>query len=90
MSELIPLPEWMKLPREIRIAHIDKTTPCEIDLSVNGKTRERRGHAAINELLGIERDIPNRKSYEHGAIHYSHLCDCDSQNGWCSNPLHGY
>lgn len=76
------LSEYILRPREVRIAHIDCSTPCDLQ-----GERAKRDKQSILGFLGLENDVPD---WKEAGIHRCHLCKCDSQNGWCANRLHYY
>ena len=78
------LSEYILLPREVRKAHIDLSTPCILNGGASGG-RSRRGRKALLALLGVENDFPNWRTAK---IQLCHACDCHSKNGYCENPLH--
>lgn len=73
------LSEYILLPRTQRIEHIDLTTEC-----VTGKKWRK---STFLDYLNIEDDIPN---WKESKIERCHLCECNSRNGHCVNPLHVY
>jgi hypothetical protein len=88
-SKNLKLSDYIELPRDKRIRHVGLVTPCELDESVSAPTQAKRGRRQLLELLGLENDISSWKSHP-GQVHLCHLCDHNSHNGWCSNPLHLY
>ncbi len=78
------LSEWILKSRDERIAHCDLTTPCCFSEKV-GRGHQARG--AIFEFHEITNDVGNLKTARIGT---NHLCDKDSNNGECCNPLHLY
>jgi hypothetical protein len=76
------LSDYILQPREVRIAHIDLSTPCDPQGSRAGKNKQ-----AILDFLGIEDDL---NSWAAARVNRCHLCTCDSTKGWCANPLHYY
>lgn len=76
------LTEYILQPRSVRIAHIDLSTPCD----PQGRKAQNNKRAVL-DFLGVVNDLPNWKT---GGVERCHLCDCDSSNGWCANPLHVY
>lgn len=79
---LINLSEYILLPRETRIAHIDLDSPCEClnhRKWQNNKILFRR----VCGVLGIHNDVPNRKEAK---IETCHLCP----EKHCQNPYHSY
>lgn len=73
------LSDYILLPREKRIAHIDLTTPC-----ITGKKWRK---STFLDYLSIEDNISN---WKESKIERCHLCECGSTNGHCVNPLHVY
>jgi hypothetical protein len=73
------LSDYILLPREQRIAHIDLTTECV--------TRKKWRKSTFLDFHGLEDDIPN---WKHARIERCHLCECHSRNGCCVNPHHVY
>lgn len=76
------LSDYILLSREERTAHIDLSTPCDVR---SHRCKERK--EVILELLGVEDDVSN---WFVGGVRNCHLCECDSTNGYCLNPLHFY
>ncbi len=78
------LSEWMNEPVDVRKAHLDLSTPCQI------LPRRRQWTHHLNRMLeavGITRDVPNLIKAK---IHRCHACEHDSSHpeGICGNPLH--
>ena len=81
LLNVIQLSDYILLPREERIAHIDLSDPC-----VCGKRTTRDNQPVFKKLLEsfhIENDIPNRA---HAKIDICHLCD----SPFCHNLNHVY
>jgi hypothetical protein len=76
------LSEYILLPREQRITHIDLSTPCDPQ-----GTKARNNKQTILDFLGVVNNIPN---WITAKVQRCHACSCDSQRGWCANPLHYY
>lgn len=81
------LTKYLQKSREERTAHVNLSTSCVLDETVARTTQGRRGRKALLKLLGLENDVPDWKT---GRVQCCHVCKHDSQNGWCSNPLHLY
>lgn len=75
------LSDYILLPREKRIAHIDLATPCELD------KRSQYIKDALVDFFGLENDVEN---WVNGKIHQCHLCESGRRKGHCGNPLHIY
>lgn len=75
------LSDYIQLPREQRIAHIDLTSEC-----ILGKAKNTRGaRRSLVNYLGVEQDIKRRE------IQCCHLCPNNSKaEQHCLNPLHMY
>lgn len=75
------LSDYIQLPREQRIAHIDLTTDC-----ILGRAKNTNGaRKALIKHLGITEDIKHRE------IHCCHRCPNNSRaEQHCLNPLHMY
>ena len=78
------LSDYILLPREKRIEHIDLSTECELGTLYG---RSRGGNDKLYGLIGVEDDIENWTSER---IHICHLCDCGRRKGECGNPRHIY
>lgn len=77
------LTDYVLLPREQRLAHINLTEPCVLHKRRNawGGTKAR---LALLKLLGLE----NQKTTQ--LVSCCHLCPNDDPNGVCVNPRHCY
>lgn len=71
------LSEYILLPTEKRVEHIDLSTEC-----LCGPRPNKR---LILKYLGVENDISN---WNAAGINRVHVCQNDSTNGWCRNPQH--
>ena len=78
------LSDYILLPREKRIEHIDLSTECEIGVL---KRRKRGGLDALYGIIGVEDDIEN---WTNARIHVCHLCECGRRMGECGNIYHIY
>lgn len=78
------LSEWILKSRDERISHCDLSTPCCFS-EKKGRGHQARG--AIFSFHGIVNDVDDLKKASIGT---NHLCECDSNNGECVNPLHLY
>jgi hypothetical protein len=75
------LSDYILLPREQRIAHIDFASGC-----ILGRAKNTKGaRNALIKYLGITEDVKQRE------IHCCHLCPNNSRaEQHCHNPLHMY
>lgn len=78
------LSQYILLPREERIAHIDLGVECK--LGTLGR-RQRGGLIPLFTLLGVEDDI---SSWVSSRIHVCHLCSCGRRRGQCGEVKHIY
>lgn len=80
------LSEYIKLPREQRVAHIDLTTECDCIVA----SCSRKSFAPLGNYLRLVNDVKNRK--KNGGIVVCHACDNGSTSlqNFCVNPLHLY
>ena len=83
------LSKWMDLPKEAREAHIDLSTPCQLHLTqpYNGLPGGQPKKPHKSEQIEYHGLIDDVKAWK-GVVYRCHLCESNSQNGWCSNPLH--
>ncbi len=87
LERVTKLSEWVLLPREVRVAHCDLSTPCNcVEKSARGFYR-RPKNCPLLFTLALQDDLPN---WSTAGVVRSHLCPHDSGNGWCRNPLHYY
>ena len=78
------LSEWILKSRDERVAHCDLNSPCCFS------EKRGRGHQARNAIFtyhNINNDVGDLKKARIGT---NHLCENDSNNGECCNPLHLY
>ena len=73
------LSEYILLPREKRIEHIDLESECI--------TRKKWLKSTFLDFHNIEDDVQN---WKYNKIERCHLCDHNSRNGGCVNPRHVY
>lgn len=76
------LSDYILQSREVRIAHIDLSTPCDFRRRKNKAQKQ-----TIVDFLGVENDVTN---WVDAGINRCHLCEYDTPHGNCSNPLHQY
>ena len=69
-----------------RTAHIDLSSPCDLS-RYQHRRRGKWARKALLECLGVEDDL---KDWRGGRIEICHLCEHDTNNGLCLNPLHLY
>ena len=81
------LSDYITTPREERTRHIDLSSSCVMDMTVTAAMRRHRARRGLLERFGIENDIDN---WKRNSVAMCHLCDCHSQNGWCTNLDHIY
>lgn len=75
------LTKHLEKTREERRAHLNLSTPCELNVSA----LSYRGR--LLALLGLNDDVP--KCFRH-QVHTCHACCNDSGKGSCGNPQHLY
>ncbi len=83
----LKLTEYLQKSRDERTVHVDLSTPCVLDEKVGSTTQSKRGREALLKRLGVEDDVVDWRSER---VCCAHLCEHDSQRGWCTNPLHLY
>jgi hypothetical protein len=81
------LSEYLELPRELRITHIDLSTPCQCVEKLPCGVYKAPSKNQILSFLGVEDNITNWRS---ARVCRAHACNKDSTNGWCRNPQHYY
>lgn len=78
------LTEYILLPREVRTAHVDLSTPCDCE---GRQHLKRQGNGKLFkklcETLGVENDVVERGT---ARIDTCHLCS----EKHCQNPVHAY
>jgi len=78
------LSDYIQLPKEQRIAHIDLTQPCFLSYA-KGRAGTRSARRNLTELLQITNERLGCK------VHCCHLCPNNSAaDGVCINPAHLY
>jgi hypothetical protein len=84
------LSEYIKLPRSIRIAHIDPSSPCEYrNDDVTRQSSKNSARKVMLEYLHIDNDI---EKWRKSGVNTGHYCSGNQTNprGVCQNPLHLY
>ena len=87
LERVTKLSEWVLLPREVRVAHCDLSTPCKCVEKTASGFYTRPKNCPLLLTLALQDDLPN---WSTAGVVRSHLCPHDSKNGWCRNPLHYY
>lgn len=78
------LSEYILLPREVRIAHIQLSSPCDCQGREKYKRQSNRKlFAKLCEMHGIANDVESRQK---AGVNTCHLCE----NKHCHNPHHAY
>lgn len=88
------LSEYLRLPREARVKHVDLSSPCVLERHKHPYSKTLHLRRELLELLGLENDLPSfaRKLDSLGGLkpQVNRLCEHNTCNGGCENPLHAY
>ena len=81
------LSDYIKLPRQSRVSHIDLSTPCKCVERLSCGVYKQPPKGEILSFLSVTNDILNWRSAK---VCRAHLCQNGSTHGWCRNPQHYY
>lgn len=80
------LTDYILLSKEERISHIQLSSPCAHS-HFSEKWRRKIARENILSFLGVKVNVSN---WNLAKVCICHLCENNSVNGYCENPLHIY